>query len=364
MNISPLIFEPIFKSKIWGARKLSALNKRLPPEEPIGESWECVDLPTAQSIVARGPQRGKSLHDLMTAWGSDLLGRTPAALGRFPLLIKFLDVHESLSVQVHPDAAACARMQLNVPPKNEAWYIIEAGANAEVYRGLADGITKADLTERLARDPRNILDALRRIQPRSGECYYLPAGTIHAVSGDMLIAEVQTPCDVTYRLYDWNRSRPAGDAGLHIEQGLQCVNTDIDFDMYEQRFHVTSIFTTVTRLVNCPSFCIEKVRFMEGMEQDIPYAELVIWIVLSGRGEIQYSKGLSESFSTGDVVILPAGLEKGRLKTAANCAWLEVSVPVVSDLSGFPRPHADDMRESPQSKVIPLGLDKLRPPGA
>ncbi|GJQ27370.1 MAG: mannose-6-phosphate isomerase [Phycisphaerae bacterium] len=364
MSFCPLVFEPIYRPKVWGGRHLARLlNKPLPSpdDQPIGESWEVVDLPDAQSIVARGPMKGRTLHSLVDEWGADLLGRAPLAAGRFPLLIKFLDACQPLSIQVHPDDATAARAGLAPIGKHEAWYVIEARDDATIYRGLRPGVSRDRAAEQLARDPASLVDCVATRRARPGDAFYLPAGTVHAAGGGLVLAEVQTPCDVTYRLYDWDRTRPAGDAGMHIREGIDAIVTNSDFAAAEKRTHVTSIFTTVTRLISCPKFRMEKVRFVEGVEQEIPYAELVCWIVLEGRGEI-VSGSASERFAAGDVVVLPAALRKARLKTHAACTWLEVTVPVESDLARFDRPAAGVLRETPAADgFVSLGIRRTGP---
>ncbi len=387
MNVCPLVFEPIYRPKVWGGRNLARLlNKPLPPpnDQSIGESWEVVDLPDAQSTVARGPMKGRTLHSLVEEWGADLTGRARLEAGRFPLLVKFLDVVEPLSIQVHPDEAAAARAGLPPVGKHEAWYVVEAAETARVWRGLQPGMSRDDAARLLASGAESAIECLTSLRPRRGDAYYLPAGTVHAAGGGMLLAEVQTPCDVTYRFYDWGRTRPSGEAGLHVREGRDAIVTGIDFAASEKRSHVTSIFTTVTRLVSCPKFQIEKVRFVEGVEQEIPYAELVCWIVLEGRGEIAYGTSAGggrltetpagnaarsgvETFGPGEVVVLPAGLKGARLRTLSPCTWLEVTVPVESDLAGHGRPPAEALREPPGEAAgggfVPLGVERRRREG-
>lgn len=349
MNVCPLVFDPILKPKVWGGRELARLlDKNLPAGESIGESWECADLQMGQSIVARGPARGRPLHELMQIWGADLLGRANPIDGRFPLLIKFLDAREPLSIQVHPDAAAIAGLKLRCNEKHEAWHVIEAAGGASIYRGLRDGITTDDLRERVIVSADSIPELVKSIPVKRGDTFYLPAGTLHALGAGIVVAEVQTPGDVTYRLYDWGRTRPSSDAGLHVEETLACIRSDLDFASYEKKSHVGSVFATVTQVLSCPSFKIERVRFAEEFEQDIPYAELVCWIVLEGRGQVRY-RGGAEPFSRGDVMVLPAALKEGRLKTQTACSLLEVTVPAASDLAGFNRPDARTLRRAPDS---------------
>lgn len=361
MDPCPLVFEPIFKPKVWGGHNLARLlGKRLPSDERYGESWECADLEHGESVVARGPAKGKTLHELVEAWGPRLMGHAKLTDGRFPLLIKFLDAEADLSVQVHPDPETARRLGGQVRVKHESWYVIEAREGACIYRGLKPGSTVEMLRREMAKDPAAILGHLGKISVKVGQSFFLPSGTLHALGAGVVVAEIQTPSDITYRLYDWGRVRPKSDAGLHVEQGLACIRTDIDFAQYEKRSHVSSAFTTVTRLVTCPSFIIEKVRFVEGIEQEIPYAEPVCWIVLDGRGEIRYGKTGCEPFARGDVVILPAELSEPRLVTLQDCLWLEVTIPTESDLAAHPRPDRTTLRE-PETKPggpIPIHIER------
>lgn len=366
MSICPLVFEPIYKPKIWGGRNIERLfGRALPPGASIGESWECADLEKGQSVVSRGPARGRALHSLVEAWGSDLYGRAPLANGRFPLVVKYLDAAADLSIQVHPAAEGngVSPGETGPGPKYEAWYILESREGGSIYRGLREGVTVEQFGRVLHDRPRDAAACLNRIPVRAGDTYYVPGGTVHAIGAGVVAVEVQTPSDVTYRLYDWDRSRPDDDAGLHVDRGLACIRNDPDIQKAEARSHVTSLFTTVTRLVSCPSFIIERVRFTGEIEQDIPYAEPVCWIVLEGRGEIRYGGAGCESFSGGDVVLLPAALPKGRLRTLTDCIWLEVTVPVASDLGAYDRPDSAMLRAPDRSPdaPIPLNIDVRRP---
>ncbi|MCG8405143.1 MAG: class I mannose-6-phosphate isomerase [Phycisphaerales bacterium] len=364
MDVCPLIFEPIFKPKVWGRDNLARLlGKKLPSDERFGESWECADLENGQSVVARGPAKGKTLHELVEAWGKDLLGRAELADGRFPLLIKYLDAAEDLSVQVHPDPETAKRLGGQVRVKHEAWHIIQAEQDACIYRGLTPGTSVDSLRQAMNDRPEAILDHLQKVPVKAGQTYFLPSGTLHALGAGVVVAEIQTPSDITYRLYDWGRVRPESDAGLHIEQGLACVRADIDFSQFEKRSHVSSVFTTVTRLVTCPSFIIEKIRFMSEFEQEIPYAEPVCWIILEGRGEVRYGKGGVESFERGDVVVLPAALKEGRIQAHTDCAWLEVTIPTESDLADHPRADRAYLqaREGTAGHPVSINIQKNPP---
>ena len=337
MNVYPLIFEPIFKPKIWGGRRLETLtNKRLPHREAIGESWEIADLEEDQSVVANGPAKGRTLGELVREWGTDLIGRAELFEGRFPLLIKFLDATEALSVQVHPDEAMARRMGGRVRIKNEAWYVIDAEDDGFIYRGVREGVD-GDALKR-AIDEQRVESVLNRIPARKG----------HALGTGVTVAEVQTPSDITYRVYDWNRidSSTGRPRDLHLEEALQCISYDTSPIKGEERQHVASVWTSVTGLVRCESFVIERVRKATGVEQPIPHHEFVIWIVLEGRGSIA-CEGLGSplSFGVGDTVLLPAGLKDGRFRADDDCMWLEVTIPIAGSHSGCKRADCASLAE-------------------
>lgn len=361
-TVHPLIFKPILRPKIWGGRALERLfAKALPPNESIGESWECADLPEGRSIVAGGPANGRRLDQLVAEWGPDLLGRTALLEGRFPFLIKFLDCNENLSVQVHPDPPTAARLGA-ARPKEEAWYVIEARPGACVYLGLQPGTTREAVRATLSCG--NVEALLRRVPARQGDSFLVPGGTVHALGAGLVVAEIETPSDTTFRLFDWGRQRPAADAGMHVERALECIRFDAAGPP-PPRSHVGGVFTTVTRFVESEHFVVEKVRHVQGLEIEVPYAELVVWIVLEGRGEIRCPPRGSQPFRAGDVVVLPAALKKAVLKTDADCAWLEVTAPLRSDLADFPRLDRPDRRSAENSAqgVVPLNVRTARPPG-
>jgi mannose-6-phosphate isomerase len=185
---------------------------------------------------------------------------------------------------------------------------------------------------------------LRRIRVRAGGCYYLPSGTPHALGQGVLVAEVQTPSDVTYRTYDWGRvDKTTGQPRqLHLDQAIECIDFNAPSPPPQQeRSHVATISTAVTRLAHCPSFVIERVRMSEGTRQPIPYQEPVVWILLEGRGRIQWAGSDGIELRKGNVVLLPAALPDGLVELVEPTQWLEVTVPVASDLAGFERPDRD-----------------------
>jgi len=342
--VHPVIFEPIFKQRIWGGRGLQGLGKNLPGDAPIGESWELVDLESDQSVVRDGPAKGMTLRQLVETWGRGLLGDVPLFDGRFPLLIKFLDAASDLSVQVHPDETMARQLGEGVRVKHEAWYILDAQPGGVIYYGTAKNVSRNDFARAIADG--KIVDLLNKVPVKAGQCYYLPSGTVHALGAGVMVAEIQTPSDTTFRVYDWDRVDPTTGKPrpLHIEQALACIHFGKRIPKQE-RSHVVSVWAAVTRLVTCDPFLIERIRMQEGIEQEIPYESLVVWVVLEGSGEIHYPNRKDPlTFRAGDTVLLPAALKDARLKILEQAMWLEVTVPLPSDLAAFERPSSAELR--------------------
>src|SRR6266480_3668890 len=216
LNLSgPLVFEPIFMERIWGGRRLeSEFGKKLPAQKRIGESWEIVDRTEAQSVVVNGPLRGKTLHELWIQGRSEIFGNVPGA-SRFPLLVKLLDAHEKLSLQVHPPEKVASI--LGGEPKTEFWYVAAADSGAELFLGLREPIT-CDQFEKALREG-TAAHHVHKLAVNIGDSVFLPAGRLHAVGAGNLLIEIQQNSDTTYRVFDWNRTDPATGKRreLHVE---------------------------------------------------------------------------------------------------------------------------------------------------
>ncbi|MBI5866193.1 MAG: class I mannose-6-phosphate isomerase [Planctomycetes bacterium] len=332
----PLIFEPIFKSRPWGGRELQArLGKAIPADVPSGESWELVSLPSDESRVRGGPFSGKTLREITQLWGAKLIGGAATVNDRFPLLIKFLDAREDLSIQVHPRPAGDGSLAGDV--KHEAWYIIAAAPGARILAGCREGATPADFER--SKGTRKILDHLQSWPVRPGDCYYLPSGIPHAHGAGVLVAEIQTPSDVTYRLYDWERlglnGRPRE---LHLAEGLANLRLDVPPDMIRQpRRHSAAGLSTSTHLCSCDRFVIDRLRMSEGLRRRMATFEPIIWIVLDGAGA--FHRGAHETpFTKGDVVLVPADNGDIDVSLTRDADVLEVMIPTPSSLSGMPHP--------------------------
>ena len=222
MADSPLVFTPIFQERIWGGSKLAELfRKSLPAGKRIGESWEIVDRPEAQTVVANGPLKGKTLHELWSQHRVEIFGDVPNA-PRFPLLIKLLDAGEKLSLQVHPPEKIAAKF--GGEPKTECWYVAAAEPNAELLVGFKRSTSRAEFEHALRSGSAD--DDVHTIKVKAGDAMFLPAGRFHGIGGGNLLVEVQQNSDTTYRVFDWNRidESTGQPRQLDVDQALACID--------------------------------------------------------------------------------------------------------------------------------------------
>ncbi len=222
-----LNFQPIYQERVWGGRALAErLGRNLPAGGPIGESWEIVDRDEAQSIVSKGSLNGKTLRELCAEHGAELLGPDADPARPFPILVKWLDCRERLSLQVHPPASIAP--ELGGEPKTENWYIARAEPGAALIVGLKRGTGRADFERALAGE--HLEECLHRFPVKPGQSILVESGRLHAIDGGNLILEIQQNSDTTYRVYDWGRKGLDGKPRqLHVEASLR----SIDFNDFE-----------------------------------------------------------------------------------------------------------------------------------
>jgi len=309
---TPLIFEPIFIERIWGGRRLeSEFHKKLPLQKRIGESWEIVDRPGAQSVVADGSLCGKTLHELWTQHRREIFGDL-ADTPRFPLLIKILDAQEELSLQVHPPENLAR--SLGGEPKSEFWYVVAADPDAELLLGFREPITRRRLEERLGDG--TVIDHVHRIRVQAGDAVFLPAGRVHAVGAGNLIIEIQQNSDTTYRVFDWNRTDPATGSkrDLHVEQAIQC----IDFKDVQPKL----IQSEGELLISHNLFEIRRWN-LDGAREAAPLGQFVIVCCLTGNLSCARAK-----LAPGEFFLIPAHLEDRQLKPLApDTSLLRATLP-------------------------------------
>ncbi len=333
----PLLLQPVYKEKIWGGRTLERLGRTLPEnaEALIGESWELVDLAQTSasgggggaeaSVVRNGPCAGQTLTDLIAAHGDAVLGDLPLSPeGGFPLLLKYLDASQNLSVQVHPSASYAAAND-DAFLKSEAWYIVDCEPGAVIYKGIQEGVTPGQLRDALAQNTDEaVVPLMITHEVRPGDIHYLPSGTCHALGGGILVAEVQTPSDTTFRVYDWGRTGRE----LHVDQAIECIDFGpADTARYQPGTVLDDGPVHVTRLVICEHFRIDRVNCRAGRMSDLPEQQPAAVMVL--EGQVEFSATGSDSFpaGSGDTALIPASAEGATLRAGSGATWLEVTFP-------------------------------------
>ncbi|MBX3364742.1 MAG: class I mannose-6-phosphate isomerase [Phycisphaeraceae bacterium] len=312
---APFFCSPILMPKVWGGRRLARWGKTLPEGVQVGESWEVADLtstsPTGgggqgvHSTIGSGPLHGATLHDAVAVWGARLLGTTPPGPGgAFPLLVKYLDAREHLSVQVHP-SPEYARAHPEAHLKTETWYVLDAeeidGTSPVIFKGLLPGVGEADLRRHIEQG--TVPQVLRAVPAVPGSCHTLPSGTIHALGAGVLVAEVQTPSDTTFRVYDWAREYGRTGRSLHIEESLACI-------CYDQPPEATVCPPggASCRLAETPYFAIDERIGAASLSGGRDAAAVLM--VIDGHGALAGNPSMA--LKRGDTVIVPA---------ACGCAW-------------------------------------------
>jgi mannose-6-phosphate isomerase len=313
----PLRFEPIYQYRLWGGRRLAGLlTAPLPGDGPIGEAWVLSDRNDHQSQVANGPLKGRTIAQLLEQFPEQAMGKLAGRFPRFPLLLKFLDAREMLSVQVHPGGEA---------GKTEAWVVLEAGPESRIYAGLKPGAT-ADGVRRALADG-TVADHLACFTPKPGDGVFLPAGTIHALGGGVVAFEVQQNSDVTFRLYDWGHvdAKTGQPRALQIEQALACI------DFAECPANPVTPVVEATgpvgreRVFDCDYFRLWRLRGQSPFAVGAEGAPRVL-VSIEGAGRIEHG-GAAYAIGKGDVWLLPAVVGACDFQPHGAVSLLEIALP-------------------------------------
>jgi len=326
ISLYPLRFEPIYQYRLWGGRRLAdVLTAPLPSDGPIGEAWVLSDRDDHQSHVANGPLKGQTIGQLLTQSPQQLLGKLAGRFRRFPLLLKFLDARDMLSVQVHPSDRQRNYLPTGETGKTEAWVVLEAGSESRIYAGLKPATTAATLRRAIANGA--VADHLACFTPKPGDGVFLPAGTVHALGGDVVVFEVQQNSDVTFRLYDWDHvdSKTGQPRALQVDPALAC----IDFAQGAVG-PVVPVLEEVQpvlreRLFLCEHFGLSRLR------GDLPFTVGAtgtprVLVCIAGDGQLEHD-GTHYAVGKGDVLLLPAvvGACVFRPRSAVNL--LDIAMP-------------------------------------
>ena len=317
----PLYFSPILKTIIWGGADICPFKSITPAETGIGESWEISQVKGSVSTVANGPLAGKSLTELIESYGTELLGSTVMERfgAKFPLLIKFIDAQDDLSIQVHPDDTL-GMARHNSFGKTEMWYVVKAADGAKLYSGLKDELTPESYVERVADN--TITDALAQFDVEPGDSFFLPAGRIHAIGAGCFIAEIQQNSDITYRIYDYDRRDANGNGReLHTELAKDAIDYQI-YDNYKQTYDDTP--NQANELASCQYFTTNLLRLDQPIERQYDAGKsFVIYMGLEGTAEIKLGD-TTEQLVQGRTILVPAAIADHAVITPANgCKLLE-----------------------------------------
>ncbi|MCU0706441.1 MAG: class I mannose-6-phosphate isomerase [Fimbriiglobus sp.] len=309
--LDPLVFRPLFKSMLWGGFRLRPMFGEAAGTDPTGEAWVLSDVPGSESVVANGPLAGRTLRELIAADPAAVFGDHPPPDGRFPLLLKFIDARQELSVQVHPNDEQAVQLEgAGKRGKTEAWVVVESdAATSRLYAGFRPGVTAGAFAD--AVQAGTAAELLHRFPPEPGDCLFLEAGTVHAIGANLLIFEVQQTSDITYRLYDWDRKDPKTGRGreLHIEKGMQCS----DFARGACDPVVPQSEGTREQLVNCPYFTLHRTHTERAGMVGVPGRCSAV-VCVNGRGRIG-----DTPVSAGTTVLLPAAV--GAVKATPDGEW-------------------------------------------
>ena len=314
-------FEPLLKQTLWGGDKIIPFKHLNTQTERVGESWEISGVKDNETIVANGPDKGKSLNQLVSEQKAKLVGEENYLRfgDEFPLLIKFIDARQDLSIQVHPNDET-ARRQGKSRGKTEMWYTLESAPSAHLFNGLKKKITPEEYERMVADD--TIVDALARYEVKEGDVFFIPAGRIHAIGSGCFVAEIQETSDVTYRIYDYKRKDKDGNyRELHTKEAAQSIDYTV---LPNYRAGYEPILNEGVQLVECPYFTTAVYDLTEPMTLD--YSELdsfVILIAVKGEGTIK-ANGEEMTFKMGDTILLPA--TTNEVKIEGEVKFLETYV--------------------------------------
>ncbi|WP_163518073.1 mannose-6-phosphate isomerase, class I [Gelidibacter japonicus] len=329
-KLYPLKFEPIYQYRLWGGRRLAhLLSKPLPKDEPVGEAWLLSDRKDHASKVVDGPLKGKTITELMQKCPVELMGENNAHFKRFPLLLKFLDCHEVLSVQVHPSDDQTAYIPEGDTGKTEAWVVLETADDSIIYSGLKKGTTKKNLMEAIKTN--SVSEKLHRFIPKIDDAVFIHSGTVHTLGG-AVVFEVQENSDVTFRLYDWDRKDPKTGKSreLQVEKAMAC----IDYNQVE----IGPIIPVKSTEVKNAELLFDNEHFKlwrieSDTQVDVGFKdEPVILVCINGKGTMRY-ENKDYSISKGEVMLLPAIVGQLELHPNSEITVLQIAIPQKNDKS-------------------------------
>jgi mannose-6-phosphate isomerase len=326
IQLYPLQFEPIYQYRLWDGRRLTEmLTLPLPGDGPVGEAWLLSDRDDHQSKIVNGNLEGWTIGQLMNKFPEQLMGKLAGRFNKFPLLLKFLDAQKMLSVQVHPSDAYKSLIPSGETGKTEAWVVLKAGPESRIFAGLNPGTTAENLRESIAKG--EVEDHLSSFAPSPADAVFLPAGTVHALGGDIVVFEVQQNSDVTFRLYDWNHldTKTGQPRPLQVDQAMACIDFAQGIASPVIPEEVTIIPAEREQLFNCEHFGLWRIS------GQLPFTigamdEPRILVCLEGNGELEH-EAIGYAVRKGDVFLLPAVAGVCAFRPEGSVTVLEIAIP-------------------------------------
>lgn len=322
MHNYPIKFYPILKEKIWGGTKLMTQLHKKSTSKNVGESWELSDVDHNISVVSNGKLKGKTLRELLETYKEELVGiNNYNRFGNnFPLLIKFIDAKQNLSVQVHPNDAL-AKKHHNSFGKTEMWYIMQADQGSELIIGFNKAITPGQYLNYVAE--KKIPSILNYERVKAGDAFFIEPGTVHTIGAGIVLAEIQQTSDITYRIYDWDRVDDKGNLReLHTDLAIEAINFN---DKIKAKYQYSTFINSLNTIVKCEYFTTNFIHVVG--EKELDYAEsdsFVIFMCVQGKAIISIDEH-SEKLNLGETILIPATANKVTI-ASKNCKLLEVTV--------------------------------------
>lgn len=319
LELYPIIFDPILKERIWGGTKLKTeFNKNI-TSDITGESWELSTVKGDVSVISNGKYEGKSLNELISEFPAEVLGsKIHEKFGtEFPLLFKFIDAREDLSIQVHPNDEL-AKERHNSFGKTEMWYVMQADEGARIVEGFKENSSKEEYVENL--ENKSLLSILKEVPVKAGDVFFLETGTIHAIGAGIVIAEIQQTSDITYRVYDWDRVDAEGKSReLHIDLALDAINyntTDAE-KIYSKEENKSN------PVVNCPYFITNYFPVNGAVSVEKSGDSFTVYMCMEGNFDLELN-GNKWSYKKGDTILVPAAMKNFNLN--GNAILLEIYI--------------------------------------
>lgn len=324
MQLYPLKFEPIIKDKIWGGNKLKNMLKKAKASDKAGESWEISGVEGNISVVSNGFLAGNDLQELSEIYMGDLLGQKVFdKFGvDFPLLIKFIDAADDLSIQVHPNDEQ-AKERHNSFGKTEMWYTMQADKNAYLISGFNQKVNKELYLEKL--NENKLLDILNKENVTNGDVFFMPAGRIHAIGAGCLIAEIQQTSDITYRVYDFDRRDENGNGReLHTEEAVDV----IDYNVYDEyKTNYKAVTNNSQTIASCQYFTSNVIELNDAIERDMmEFDSFVIYMCVEGEATIACEHIEDTIIKSGETILVPAEIAHYYIKTSSKAKLLEIYI--------------------------------------